>query len=123
MENTSEYFEIYPIYFDSTISLAKGRKYSVERCVTSPTYKEIKNALGQLSATYTEETCKRHPKDLKTIGRFKINKESISRKQIIEKLGEKIKEIRRNVISINKDANNIMGLVPKSRKKAKKNKI
>lgn len=114
-------FTVYPVYFNSEASLTEGRKYPLSISIAKPTYKEIKQALIILNVKFVEEPEKMHPKDSNEKGRFKVDK-NISRIQLTREIVEKIKDIRMQIESRSKGTGNFLNLVPKSKKKSKKNK-
>lgn len=120
MDQAEKFFVFYPIYIDSKVSLRDGRKYSKESAVTKPTFREIKQSLDALGIPYVEEAKKRHPKDIENQGRFKIKNEK-GRKIISQEIANKIRDIRSKSEANSKGTNNFLNLVPKSKKKSKKN--
>lgn len=114
-------FTVYPVYLNSEVSLSGGRKYSLSMCIPSPTYKEIKQALLLLNAKFVEEPEKMHPRDPNEKGRFKVGRD-ISRTQLIRDISERIKDLRKQAEARSKGSGNFLNLVPKSKKKSKKNK-
>lgn len=122
MDKTENSFVIYPIHIDSSVSLGKGRKYSLNKSIENPTFREIKSALTSLNIEFKEEDDKIHPKEIKEKGRFVVNKQS-ERNTIIESLVSVIKESRNKKsqeTDKSKATNNILNLKPKSKKKGGK---
>ncbi|ELA42853.1 uncharacterized protein VICG_00168 [Vittaforma corneae ATCC 50505] len=119
LDSTEKCFIIYPIYINSSVSLGRGRKYSLKNSVSKPTFKEIKHALDSLGVKYEEEPEKMHPKEGKEKGRFRIDK-AHTRKYIVDNLAPKISELRAQADARTKSGSNLLNLVPKSRKKSKK---
>lgn len=118
MEDSSKSFKFYPIYFDSSLPIAKGRKYSLNSSISKPTFREIKQALDLLKINYISEDDKKHPKSIEEKGRFTINNEN-SRISFVSKLVEKIKEMRSSNDIKNKGSSNPLKLVPKKKSKKK----
>jgi signal recognition particle subunit SEC65 len=119
METTEKSFRIYPIYLDATLSIKKGRKYSIQNTIAKPTFKEIKQSLDLLKIKYEAQPDKMHPKTISEKGQFIVNCES-SKQSIACMIVKKIQEIRANASLKIKGSGNILNLVPKSKKKGKK---
>lgn len=119
MEEASKDFQVYPIYFDSSVSRADGRKCSKEKGVSKPAFKEIKQALDSLGLKYVGESGKTHPKDLRMQGRFKVGNAQ-SKRSLMADIAVKLKDIRSGVGAKQKDNANPLNLVARSKKKSKK---
>lgn len=111
-------FCIYPIYFDSSTSLGRGRKYSLKRTISKPTFREIRHALDSLGVKYKEEPGCTHPREGREKGRFRIDR-AHTRAFIVDNLAQKIEELRAQADAKTRGSNPL-NLVPKSRKKSKK---
>ncbi|EPR79559.1 signal recognition particle protein 19 [Spraguea lophii 42_110] len=95
-----EYFTIYPIYFNSSISLSAGRKYNKELCINL-NYKELVHALQKLNMGFKEEKDKRHPKDI-NYGRVKVEKK-YGKTFTISGIVETVKTIREEALKMEKE--------------------
>lgn len=67
-------FCIYPIHVDSTLSIAKGRKYPAAMCIPRPSFAELCSALTQLDIEHEKSPSKRHPRDPFVFGRVHVSK-------------------------------------------------
>ncbi len=85
---------IWPIYLNKDKSLSQGRKVSAEYAISEPRIKEIEKAAQRLRYNYTVENHKSYPGEwYEKSGRIIINSED-SKKEILIKLSNTIKEMR-----------------------------
>jgi len=87
---------IWPIYLDIGKSLNEGRKISKEYAISEPRIKEIEKAAQRLKYQFIVELDKSYPGEwYEKSGRILINSEE-SKKEILIKLSNQIKEMREN---------------------------
>ncbi len=117
-------FMLYPIYIDSTRTRKEGRKYSKIHSIENPKYSEIKMVLDKLNYKYKAEDDKKHPVAQHIPGRFLITRNELKRKNIVVSVVDFLKKIRqgKKEESSKLKVNNSLKLVPKKKKKTKKNK-
>jgi signal recognition particle subunit SRP19 len=129
----SECFCVYPIHLDATRSISKGRKYPKSFCINNPSYSEIVRAMKKLELECIEEPTKKHPREHFVYGRLRIKK-MYGKRYVLEGIKHAIlneredaaKEKKKYVVETKKPTKgyikNEMNLVPRRKKKGKKNK-
>ncbi|KAJ2454661.1 signal recognition particle subunit [Coemansia sp. RSA 2336] len=63
---------LYPIYFDKSLSLDKGRKVSLDLAVDSPFARQVSMAVKQVGLHVCLEPNKTHPRDFFRPGRVRV---------------------------------------------------
>jgi signal recognition particle subunit SRP19 len=87
---------IWPVYIDSNKSRSDGRKINKEDAVSSPKITEISRAARKLNLKPKVEDDKSYPGSWwENSGRIKIERENISKNEILLKISETIKTLRR----------------------------
>jgi signal recognition particle subunit SEC65 len=89
-ENVRGWLTLYPIYFDSTKSVKKGRKVPKEYAIPRPTCLLIASAVQALAYPCAVDLNKRHPKDPFLLGRVKVNKK-MKKADLLLKVAKRIK--------------------------------
>lgn len=132
-----KHFCLYPVYIDSTKTLAQGRKFRRELCIPSPRHQEIRAALQMLGIEHIDEPGKKHPRAFFSCGRVQIKRE-YGKTFAVEGIVHTILEARRagaekpehipqgravhGVVQNGVYVENKLNLMPKKKKKRRKNK-
>ncbi len=86
---------IYPSYFDSRLSRAKGRRVPRDLSVRRPSLQDITRALRYLSLDFKVEEDKHRPSRwYKMEGRVKVYYEG-SKEELLKKIGKILRSIRK----------------------------
>lgn len=87
---------IWPVYLDSKKSRSDGRKINKEYAVSGPKLTEISRAARKLKLNPKVEDEKSYPGSWwENSGRVIVERENISKKEILVKISETIKTLRR----------------------------
>lgn len=119
METTLKSLEIYPNYFDSSVTISVRRKYALGGTTSKPTSKEIEHALDSLGINRVAEPDKMHPKAAGEKGRISMSEEQ-SRSTFARKPVEMIRELRTSNDLRANGGSNALKLVPISENESKK---
>ncbi|KAJ1915863.1 signal recognition particle subunit [Mycoemilia scoparia] len=97
-EQFRDWICLYPIYFDKSRSLQKGRKLPKSLCVDNPHVKQLAEAVRRVGCSVCYEPHKTHPRDFFNQGRVRVrlnddNKHPVrpdipSRKVLMQKVGQ-----------------------------------
>ena len=73
LEKIKDWKVIYPIYFDKSVSRAKGRKVSSKLAIDTPDCDDFLKIFKHLHIDHVLEINKRHPRDPFCDGRIRYN--------------------------------------------------
>ena len=87
---------IWPVYIDSKKSQNEGRKINKEKAVSKPKLTEISRAARKLNLNPKVEDDKSHPSSWwENSGRIMVERENITKNEILIKISETIKTLRK----------------------------
>ncbi|KAJ1855394.1 signal recognition particle subunit [Coemansia sp. RSA 1822] len=94
---------LYPLYFDSALSVGKGRKVPAKLAVPSPHARQISEAVKQCGLNVCLEPAKTHPRDFFRPGRVRVQlfmdgvvpvrSDIATRKQLMQRVAELLPSI------------------------------
>lgn len=98
---------VYPIYFDASIPIKKGRKVKKSLAINNPNVIHLLYAVNKLNIKTCFEPTKRHPRTFDNFGRIRVNllldngfyadQEMSTKKHLINKLAELLPEAQRSI--------------------------
>ena len=87
---------IWPVYIDSEKSRSEGRKINKEYAISKPKLTEISKAARKLNLNPKVEDDKSYPNSWwESSGRVIIEKENISKNEVLVKISENVKTLRK----------------------------
>ena len=95
-QKIKNYIVIYPIYFDQTKSLNKGRRVPSNLAVKEPSAIHIYETCAKLGLTCYLEKHKRNPRDQLVFGRVRVEKTGLKKTALLGKIASSLKSTMDN---------------------------